>query len=331
MRLNPAKGNTMIVMEKRPGLNVHSEYEIEPREAELREAELSVERTDITFHDVAGDKVRIQVTVRNKGSGRSQPTPMTLESAPFGAFVAWQPLAKLTVPALEPGESREVSIDVARPRPTPLGDFNRVPPKKLLTALNAPDTSPEQPSRPNPTGLAAIFSLLRRGQRARPSGKDAVARTSLSPDLWDMVGRGQPHWAGNINVFIGREPVERHLARALRIYPGRTNMAMFLVGDRGRSDAYAFELVGLNPNWKAMLYDATTNKNLVTNPADIPIQEMEWVETSSGLMVMLATQPPAECKTGNLEVHVTRRSSGKTAVVEFSMDSAAKGPGCYFV
>ena len=321
----------MIVMEKRPGLNVHSEYEVETREAELREAELSVERTDITFHDVAGDKVRIQVTVRNKGSGRSRPTPMTLESAPFGAFVPWQPLAKLTVPALEPGESRELSIDVARPRPTPLGDFNRVPPKKLLTAVNAPDTSPDRASPPNATGLAAILNLLRWGQRARPSGKGAVARTSLAPDLWDMVGRGQPHWAGNINVFIGREPVERHLAQALRIYPGRTNMAMFLVGDRGRADAYAFELVGLNPDWKAMLYDATTNKNLVTNSADIPIEEMQWVESKTGLMVMLATQPPADCKTGILEVHVTRRSCGKTAVVEFSMDRSARGAGCYFV
>jgi hypothetical protein len=146
-----------------------------------------------------------------------------------------------------------------------------------------------------------------------------------------MVGRGQPYWAGNINVFIGREPVERHMAQALRIYPGRTNMAMFLVGDRGRWDAFAFELVGLKPEWKAALYDATTNKTLVTNSADIPIEEMQWVESNNGLMVMLATQPPADCKTGNLEVHVTRRSCGKTAVVEFSMDSAAKGPGCYFL
>jgi hypothetical protein len=171
--------------------------------------------------------------------------------------------------------------------------------------------------------------LLRR--RASISGRTLPGKTSLAPDLWDMVGRSQPHWAGNINVFIGREPVERHMAQALRIYPGRTNMAMFLVGDRGRWDAFAFELVGLNPDWKAVLYDATTNKSLVTNPADVPIEEMQWVESNTGLMVMLATQPPADCKTGSLEVHVTRRSCGKTAVVEFSMDSAAKGPGCYFV
>jgi hypothetical protein len=320
----------MIVMEKRPGLNVHSEYEVEALEAELRQAELSVERTDIAFHDVAGDKVRIQVTVHNRGSGRSQPSLMTIESAPLGAFVPWQPLAKLTVPALEPGESRELSVEVARPRPAPLGDFNRVPPKKLLTAVNASDKSPEQSSPRPARGIAAMLSLLlRRGNGF--STRALAGKTSLAPDLWDMVGRGQPHWAGNINVFIGREPVERHLAQALRIYPGRTNMAMFLVGDRGRRDAFAFELVGLNADWKAMLYDATTNKSLVTNAADIPIEEMQWVESNTGLMVMLATQPPADRKTGNLEVHVTRRSCGKTAVVEFSMDSAAKGPGCYFV
>jgi hypothetical protein len=311
----------MIVMEREPKVNVvYSELE----------SELTVERTDITFHDVAGDKVRIQVTVHNKGLGHSRPTPVRLESAPLGAFVSWTPLAKLAVPALEPGESRTLSIDVARPRPTPLGDFNRVPPKKLLTAVNPPGNAPEQPAPQPGTGFAAMLNLLLR-RRSGLANKALTGRTSLAPDLWDMVGRGQPYWAGNINVFIGREPVERHMAQALRIYPGRTNMAMFLVGDRGRWDAFAFELVGLKPEWKAALYDATTNKTLVTNSADIPIEEMQWVESNNGLMVMLATQPPADCKTGNLEVHVTRRSCGKTAVVEFSMDSAAKGPGCYFL
>jgi len=311
----------MFVMEREPEVNVvYSELE----------SELTLERTDITFHDVPGDKVRIQVTVRNNGSGRSRPTPMRLESAPLGAFVSWQPLARLQVPALEPGESRELSIDVARPRPTPLGDFNRVPPKKLLTAVNAPGDAPEKPVPHPGTRVAAMLNLLLR-RRNGFANRALTGKTSLAPDLWDMVGRSQPHWAGNINVFIGREPVERHMAQALRIYPGRTNMAMFLVGDRGRWDAFAFELVGLNPDWKSVLYDATTNKSLVTNAADIPIEEMQWVESNTGLMVMLATQPPADCKTGSLEVHVTRRSCGKTAVVEFSMDSAAKGPGCYFV
>jgi hypothetical protein len=67
----------------------------------------------------------------------------------------------------------------------------------------------------------------------------------------DMVGQEQPHWAGNINVFVGGKAVERHVAKALRVYPGRMNMAMFIVGSFGKADAYSFELVGLAPDWLA--------------------------------------------------------------------------------
>jgi hypothetical protein len=121
------------------------------------------------------------------------------------------------------------------------------------------------------------------------------------------------------------------MARALRVYPGRTNLAMFLVGDPARRDAYAFELVGLAPDWNAGLHDRTNHKTLVVDPSAAPIPETRWVESNGGLLVMLATHPPAGCQAGNLEVHVTRRSCGKTAIVEFSLDPAAKGPGCYSV
>lgn len=308
----------MVVLEKRPELNIASGYE-----TDFGEANLSVERTDISFHDVAGDKVRIQVTVSNTGTRLSQQTTMRLESAPLGAFVPWQPLAQLVVPALEPGESRTLTIDMKRPRPAPLGDFNRVPPKKLLTAISA-----DQPPQRARNGLIAILGLLDRGQKS-PS-RDMDRKDSLAPDLWDMVGRGQPHWAGNINVFIGRKPVERHLSRALRIYPGRTNMAMFIVGEPRKPDAYSFEIVGLSSDWKTALYDTTNNQNLLADHSRAPIKEMQWVEARN-LMVMLATQPPIQCKVGKLEVHVTRRSSGTTAIVEFDLDPGAEGAGCYVV
>src|SRR5881396_173882 len=159
------KGNTMIVMEKRQEPNVRSGYE----------AELRAERTGISFHDLAGDRVRIEVTVHNAGAHRSPRTPMRLESAPLGAFVPWQPLTQLLVPALEPGESRELITDVARSRVTPLGDFNRVPPKRLLTAVNSPDQPSPQPG----TGLGAILNLLRRGQTAPPLDRGLAERPSL--------------------------------------------------------------------------------------------------------------------------------------------------------
>src|SRR5439155_23685734 len=43
---------------------------------------------------------------------RSQVLVIRLESAPLGAFVPWQPLTQLLVPALEPGESRDLSTEV---------------------------------------------------------------------------------------------------------------------------------------------------------------------------------------------------------------------------
>jgi hypothetical protein len=233
----------------------------------------------------------------------------------------------MLVPPLEAGESRELSIDVARPRPVPLGDFNRVPPRRLLAAAASPDSPASQPGN----GMLAMLNLLRPARTARTSGQDLDGRASLAPDIWDLVGRDQPHWAGNINVFVGRQAVERHFARALRVYPGRTNVAMFLVGGSGRPDAYAFELAGLAPGWEAGLYDVSNRRSLAVIPADGPIEETKWVESNGGLMVMLAIHPPADCEAGNLEARVTRRSSGTTAVVEFNLDPAAQGAGCYCV
>jgi hypothetical protein len=45
----------------------------------------------------------------------------------------------------------------------------------------------------------------------------------------------------------------------------------------------------------------------------------------------MAVQPPADCQAGKLEVHVTRRSCGKQAIVEFDLDPTAQGSGCYTV
>src|SRR5262249_55082251 len=143
-----------------------------------RRNELRVEREDISFADVARGKVRVRVVVHNDGEFRSKPTVMRLESAPLGAFVPWQPLALLPVPSIEPGGSREVSIDVKRPRPATLGDFDRIPPKRLLSALAAPEDS----SRPN-RGFLAMLNLLR-GRNGNLGDT-----TDLAPDLMDLVGR----------------------------------------------------------------------------------------------------------------------------------------------
>jgi hypothetical protein len=291
-----------------------------------REAGLVVEASDISFEDLTRDRVMVHVQIRNDGEHRSSPTIMRLESALFGAFVPSQPLAVLSVPPLEPGESRVLSVEAERPHPKPLGDFDRVPPKDVLTALSA---SPDESSRQGDTGISSLRRFFQRSSPRQKAPTTAKGRT-LQPDLWEMFGREQPHWAGNINVFVGDRAVERHVAKALRIYAGRTNLAMFVVGDPRRHDAYAFDLVGLAPDWKASLYDQSMHRNLVVGPADKPIQEKHWVESAAPMMlVMLAVRPPVVCEDGNLQVQVTRRSTQQTAIVEFNLNPTAQGPGCY--
>ena len=111
----------MIVLENKPELKVRSEFE----------AELVVEPADISFQNLTAGTVIVRVTVRNESGQRSKPTIMRLQSAPLGAFVPWRPLAVLPVPALEPGEAREMSVEVSKPHPQPLGSFDRVPPTTI--------------------------------------------------------------------------------------------------------------------------------------------------------------------------------------------------------
>src|SRR5262249_20111927 len=153
---------------------------------------LCIDREDIAFHPGAPGQVAIAITVRNLGEGRSPLTRATIQAAPLGAFVPWQPLARVRVPSLEPGETHVIRLAAARPAPPPLGPPDRVPPRMLLTALG--------------------FGDRRRSRRSTGT---------LPADPLELLGRRNTYWAGNLNVFVGDRPVERHLAQALRVYPGR--------------------------------------------------------------------------------------------------------------
>jgi hypothetical protein len=140
----------------------------------------------------------------------------------------------------------------------------------------------------------------------------------------------QLYWAGNLNIHVGNRAVERHLAQALRICPGRTNMVWFFVGSG--PDAYRFRIDGVGPDWDATLFDMSGRRSLLVDPRnDTPLAEEEWFTVTGTTMFLLALAPPAKCGAGDVEVHVTQRSSGATAVVEFSCDPRAAGPGCYVV
>jgi hypothetical protein len=147
----------------------------------------------------------------------------------------------------------------------------------------------------------------------------------------DLLLQETPHWAGNINVLVGKTDVERHRAQALRIYPGRMNLAWFIVGSAGQ-DAYAFQVLGLGTNWEAQLFDMTSRETLVVNTKDeAPITPDEWIEVDGSRTMLLALRVPPKCSAETIEVCVAQKSTGRNAVVEFSLDPRAAGRGCYSI
>lgn len=281
---------------------------------------LRVERTDISFENVTSDEVRITVHVTNKGTLPSPSTEVQLASAPLGAFLTWQPLQTLAVPALLPQQSADVSGLAGVPRPPfPLGRQQDVTPALLQAAISAP-AGVEALSQPD-TAPANPTDQVRRSRRRR-------AAPMLAPDPFALLGRGGIHWAGNIDVLMRRKAVERHLAQALRVYPGKTNMAMFFVGDR--KDGYRFDLTGMANEWQAELLSGTSLSCLRPNGAPSVVTG-KWMELSGSNLFFLLLRPPHSAERGEVQVHVERQSDGKEAIVEFSLDCQARGSGCYTV
>jgi hypothetical protein len=264
----------------------------------------TVDRTDIRFWNEAPGSVVLEVTFRNPGETGTDATVARVSSAVFGAFVPWKPLGSLAVPPLDPVAAVTLRKSVLERATDPLGPPDRITPAALLLASGASDRQP----------------------RGRLSAGSAFRL--LAPNLFALLGRPGTHWAGNINVFVGRHAVERHRVQALRVHAGRPNFAMFVVGSG--PDHYAFSLTLPHPDWTAELFDLSRLRSLAADPrAEAPLSSGTWITFKHQTFVGLVATPPAGATEGSLEVQVRQRSSGKTATVEFSLDPSASGPGCF--
>jgi hypothetical protein len=137
------------------------------------------------------------------------------------------------------------------------------------------------------------------------------------------------HWIGNLNVFVDDTPVERHRARALRVIPGRRNVAVFFLG--AGEDSYRFTFAGNATAWSPRMLDLTGRRHLADVRDGDSIPEFEWFETEGTHLMALVCEPRAQRGERDLEVVVTQRSTGRVASVEFTLDPAAAGRGCYVV
>lgn len=268
---------------------------------------LHFDREDIRFTTPEPGLLAMELTFHNLGDEPTAPAMGMLRSAPLGAFVPWQMLDVVMVPSIEPGRSAVVRKEYAVPPPPVLGGMDWVPPDRLLVALGLGEPGRE-----------------RRSRRERR----ATARPGMpAPDTMGLLGLGGLHWAGNLNLFFPRRDVERHGAFELRVYPGRLNMADFIIGS-GTADRYRFEFSGDGTAWNPRLFDTIPTFSLAAATKRGALKEGTWHRPQTGVF-LLAVEPPAEAERGAVNVHIRQESSGREAVVEFTMDARAAGPGCY--
>ncbi|MFP6899423.1 MAG: hypothetical protein VCA36_00680 [Opitutales bacterium] len=294
---------------------------------------LCVEREDIQFYNVAPDRLRIEVTVRNMGYAHSEPETMQLQFAAFGAFVPWTPLQKLQVPQIKAGESKLVSTNAW------------IRPDGALVALDGSTQSADRtlPARPwlyrftknllDNSGNKSGWNALNLPASLYPSSNQRQNRTP-----WDMrLHQGRSvHWVGNINVLIGNVDVERHTARAFRIYPGLSNRSVFFLGDKV-GESYSFQMSGDGAEWPTKLIRIENmgfgfmNFSLGGDYPGKQILPNDWKRVDPIGLIGVDIRPPEYVKEGGLGIHVCRKSDNRTAVVEFDFSETALGSGCYTV
>ena len=151
---------------------------------------------------------------------------------------------------------------------------------------------------------------------------------------------------------MGNVDVERHEARAFRIYPGKINRSWFFLGNNASKETYKFDPHGSSYDWEIGLYSTTAFHNLntmeqmelcgfsqglkmETYPGEL-IKPGEWNELhgnqwGGSAIVAVEICPPKDASEGSLGIHVSRQSDNRTAVVEFDFSETALGPGCYTV
>lgn len=297
--------------------------------------DLRVDRSDLRFRNTSFDSVLIEIDVHNDGDARSAPATLRVDAAAFGAFVPWRPLAVLQVPAIAPRAAHRAGFEAGRTPVAALGSIASVPPARIaaVAAGAAPDehddaadpTAPRTPARDRVRDRLSV--LLRRRPEPVVDPVGFLLGRLLPPDLLEVAGSANPHWVGNLNVFLGGKAVERHLARSLRVHAGRANLALFTLGDG--ADAYRFELAGDAADWSVSLSRAPRLLGRRHGAGDGALPTDTWHDFQGTSTVYLCLQPPAGAERGALEVHVQQRSTGRTAVVEFDLDPGAQGPGCY--
>ena len=329
-------------------------------------AGLAVKREDICFYNVAADRLRIEVKVHNRSDTPSNPEPMLLQFAAFGAFVPWTPLQLLQVPRIRPGGSRLVSTEVlvcedgtllakdggaySEDRKRYRAALRTIQDDDQLKTMSAwqvvarkvrDQLAGNRVNRLGPGEIVARKEQANENHRRRLSKAEVEELFELEPEekpRADLHHGRSVHWVGNINVLMNGVDVERHQARAFRIYPGKINRSLFFLGG-GAQYATSFEILSPGEDWPTRLY---IGKQLLiqfiaglereSSPGKI-IEPGEWIRLGFRSTVAVEICPPADATSGALGIQVLQKSPNsekvRKAVVEFDFSESAVGPGCH--
>ena len=185
--------------------------------------------------------------------------------------------------------------------------------------------------------ISSSFSRAWRSLRSRRG--QLLSGTDLSAmDPSRAAGRGNRHWAGNINVHLDGKAVERHQANGLLIYPGLENWALFNLGSR-KGEEYICTFEGEGVAWDPMVFH-------LENADDEYVAARElrrgrecigqgvgsggsFVAPRASAWMGAVVTPPSGSGSGKLDIEIYELSSERSTKVEFLLDANASGAGLY--
>ena len=299
------------------------------REAEVGRFQAVLEQAGETIPLKAGDVAR-----ENKGAardGRASPGWVLafLRRGNFEGLSAWDIAALISRSGIRRGEAlQQVLLSALEGGADPA----------LLVLVReicrARQSGEPWPASGEDSSMGGLWAISRAWRSLRSSMGQFLSGADLSAmDPSRAAGRGNRHWAGNINVHLCGKAVERHQANGLRIYPGLENWAIFNLGSR-KGGEYLITFEGCGADWEPRVYHHP-NARCEPAPAGLSrerrgegIGSGDTLVTATGSAWMSAVvSPPGDATVGNLDIGILELSSGRETTVEFGLNANASGRG----
>lgn len=262
-------------------------------------ARLRIGREDIAWRTVAPGTVEVGFRIHNDGDRESAPTVAEVRSAPFGAHLDWTPLCEVDVPSIPAGGSLALSA--------------------LARLENRVGWLPEPTAD---TEIQRARELALRAWRILPR----LVQDSATGLLTN--GRRPRHWIGNIDVHVAGAYAEKHCAKGVLAHAGFLNEAWLRIGSSmhvSRAETYEVHATITRPDAASGSASAALDWGWHLTPSGRLREEDTASECNPTLEIQgqtwctLTFTPPEHEVDGRFELHVKRKSTGKTAVVEFDL------------